>query len=414
MNRRNLSWIRLLLLCVLFFFSTARNGAAQDRLSKLEWFIEGGGSFLNLGNQPNEVSILGTSSSGYLVSPDHFSSSALFFTGLRYHLTARDALEAGYNTSVGNYFEIQPTTAGMPAARSRFERNAWSFNYIRYLSTRGALQPFLTAGLGAIQTYTLATSWHRYNPTVNFGLGTDFRINDRLAFRLEVRDYVGFLPAPLRGASHDLAPTAGLVFSTQTSSRAPARFPQVEVFLEGGASTLTGGGSGPYGVLAILYANGQPSQVYDTVGSNKYSKSGRLLAGFRVLFTENNAVELNYSESPNRYTVQQRAPQIGLDLPPMQVTQWVEDYAANYVRYLQWRRSVKPFLTVGAGVAHFAGLFQDVDNFGWNIGVGADIPLWKRLAARFELRDYMSEQPAPGTGLVHNIAPTAGLAYRFN
>jgi len=45
--------------------------------------------------------------------------------------------------------------------------------------------------------------------------------------------------------------------------------------------------------------------------------------------------------------------------------------------------------------------------------VGADLPLWNRLVARFELRDYMAEQPAPATGVVHNIAPTAGLAYRF-
>ncbi|MGA3328806.1 MAG: outer membrane beta-barrel protein [Terriglobia bacterium] len=335
------------------------------------------------------------------------------FTGLRYHLTATDALEAAYNNSVSNYFQIQPTTAGEPAVSSRFERNECSFNYVRYLPRRGAVQPFLTVGLGVTQSSTLATGWHRYNPSLNYGLGTDFRINERLAFRVEVRDHVGFLPAPLRGASHDLAPTAGLVFSPRTSTPAPAHFPQVEVFLGGGSSILTGGGSGPYGVLAILNPNGQESQVYNTVGSNKYSKSGRLLAGFRVVFSNNNGLELSYTQGPNRYQVQQSIPAISVELPPMQVTLDVEDYATNYVRYLRGGRSLKPFVTAGVGLAHFAGARSDINRFGWNVGVGADLPLWNRLAARFEIRDYMSGQPAPGTGLVHNIAPTAGLAYRF-
>ena len=55
------------------------------------------------------------------------------------------------------------------------------------------------------------------------------RINERLAFRLEVRDYVGSLPGPLRGTSQDLAPSAGLVFSPQTSTRTPSRFPSTRI-----------------------------------------------------------------------------------------------------------------------------------------------------------------------------------------
>ena len=68
----------------------------------------------------------------------------------------------------------------------------------------------------------------------------------------------------------------------------------------------------------------------------------------------------------------------------------------------------------GVGLTHFAGQLEDVNNFGWNIGAGADVPLWKRLAVRFEIRDYMSRQPDLTSGVLHNFAPTAGLAYRFN
>lgn len=419
MKPRNLSGMRLALLCVLLFFSAVSNGAAQDRLSKLEWFIEGGGSFLNLGKQPSEVITEYTDpqqvpTSGFLVSPNRFTSSRLFFTGVRYHLTAKDALEVAYSSSEGNHFELQPTLSDNPVWRSTFERHTWSVNYVRYLSERGALQSFVTAGLGPSQSISYITGFDRTKQSFNFGLGTDFRINERVAFRLEMRDYVGFLPAPLRGASHDLAPSAGLVFSPRTSTRAPARFPQVEVFLQGGASALTGGGAGPYGELIVIYSNGQAPQVYYPVASSKFSKSGRLLAGFRVMFSSNNALELSYSRSPNGNQLQQRVITPPIELPPTQVTLAVVDCAANYVRYVPWGRRLKPFMTGGAGFTDFAGLSSlAVRKFGWNAGVGADLPLWNRLVARFELRDYMAEQPAPATGVVHNIAPTAGLAYRF-
>lgn len=402
-----------LVLCIL---CTALTAKPQDRLSGLEWFIEGGGSFLNLGSQPNEVSIVGTSNSGYLVSPDHFSSGKIqMFTGLRYHLTAMNALEIEYNNSVSNYFQIQPTITGESAVSSRFERDECSFNYVRYLPRRGVVHPFLTAGLGAIQTSTLATGWHRYNPSLNYGLGTDFRINERLAFRVEVRDHVGFLPTPLRGASHDLSPTAGLVFSPQTSSPAPSRFPQVEVFLEGGASVLNGG-TGTYSAALQQLPNGQTAPYYGVSRTNYFSKAGRLLAGFRLVLSKSNALELSYAESPNGYsmTMVSKIAPLGTVPPLEQVTLELEQLAADYVRYFPWRGSVRPFLTAGVGQCHFAGQLQDENLFGWNAGVGADIPLWKRLAARIEIRDYMSRQPDLTSGILHNFAPTAGLAYRFN
>lgn len=420
LKNQKCSAARLGLLCAVLVFSAVRNGSSQERSSKLEWFIEGGGSILNLGKQPEAVIILAapgvaSSTSGYLVSPNHFSSSGLFFTGVRYHLTAKNALEVSYSLSVGNYFQIEPAPGNMPVIQSRFERYSSSLNYVRYLPGRGKLQPFLTAGLGAIRSNSVVTGWDRYNLSGNFGLGTDFRINQRLAFRLEVRDYVDFLPSPLQRASHDLAPSGGLVFSSRTPTPVPAAFPQLEIFFEGGASVLSGG-SGPSAQAFMLNSSGQFSTDPDIIRTNSFSKSGRLLSGLRVMFTNNNALELSYAGGPNRYYEEQQQKNAPSNVTPLleQVTLDAEDYAVNYVRYFPRGKWLKPFITGGAGLAHFAAFaVPDVNNFGWNVGAGADVPLWSRLAGRIEIRDYMSRQPDLLTGIVHNIAPTAGLAYRF-
>lgn len=415
LNRRRGVSFTALKGAVLFLVLATAPAGAQDKLSNLEWFFEYGGSLLKIGNQPNEVSIYGTSNSGYLVSPNRFSSGGLFFTGLRYHLTPANALEASYDASDWNYFQIQPRAASALIATSRFERTEWSFNYVRYLPARGVVQPFLTAGAGAIQTSSLATKWGAFDPSINFGVGTDVRISERLAFRLEVRDHVGFLPGPLRGASHDLSPTAGLVFSPRISSPAPCRFPQVEVFLEGGASVLNGG-TGTWSGAFELLPNGQTVPYYGVSRTNYFSKAGRLLAGFRVVLTKSNAVELSYAESPNGYsmTMVSKSAPTGTVPPLEQVTLGLEQYAGSYVRYFRWRASVRPFVMAGVGLTHFAGRLEDVNNFGWHVGVGADVPLAKRLAVRLETRDYMARQPDLTSGIVHNFAPTAGLVYRFN
>ncbi len=404
------------ILLVSLSVGAARDGTCQDRLSRLEWFAEGGGSFLNLGNQPNQVSINVTASPGYLISPNRFSSSELVFTGLRYRLTPANTLEVSYDGSFWNHFQIQPTAANTAAVTSRFERNEWSFNYVRYLPARGTLQPFVTAGAGAIQSATAATQWHPYNPSINFGMGTDLRINERLAFRLEVRDRVGFLPPPLRGASHDLSPTAGLVFSPKTSSRTPSRFPQVEIFLEGGASVLTDATGTAAGVYTLL-SNGQTVPNYSVTRTNYFSKGGRVFAGFRVFLTENNAVEFSYAESPNGYAMTEELKTAPPATSPLleQVTVGIEQFAANYVRYFSSWTCVRPFVTGGTELFHYDGRLEvDISNFGWNAGAGVDVPLAKHLSARFEVRDYMARQPELTSGIVQNFAPTAGLAYRFN
>ena len=75
--------------------------------------------------------------------------------------------------------------------------------------------------------------------------------------------------------------------------------------------------------------------------------------------------------------------------------------------------ALQPFVAVGAGLAHFGGTYEVINKFSWNFGAGADVPLQKRLALRFEMKDFMSAQPDPIRGVTHNLAPSVGLALRF-
>lgn len=407
---------------VVFGFLTVGRAAAQDRLSRVEWFIEGGGSFFNLGDQSGSVQVpqqllpppvqIIVSAEGTILSPNHFSSSSLIVTGLRYHLSESDALEASYCMRYGNRFGINLTQTGSVTS-SGFEQNTWSLGYARYLADRKRWRPFLVAGLGSVQSTSSVTGLNRSNVSFDFGLGADLRLNDRIALRFETRDYVAHLPSPLRGFSHDLAPSAGLVFTSRSSARRPAAFPQIEIFLEAGPSVLTGG-AGPGPPVGILFSNGSPGQSQDSVINGTFSKTGRVMAGFRVFLTNNDALEFTYSQGPTRYQIQQvttGTPVIRFQ--PAQVTVWLHEIPVNYVRYLGGTERLRPFVTTGLGYARFAGFFQDINRLSWNLGAGADVRLQDRLALRLEIRDFIVGQPDPLHGVTHNLAPTVGLALRF-
>ena len=94
-----------------------------------------------------------------------------------------------------------------------------------------------------------------------------------------------------------------------------------------------------------------------SVVRSSFSKSGRYAGGFRVLLGERNALEFEYSQGPNRYQTREETtePPI-LALPAHEFAQSVEDYSADYVRYVSAPHTVEPFIAVGAGLAHFAGI----------------------------------------------------------
>jgi opacity protein-like surface antigen len=325
----------------------------------------------------------------------------MFFTGVRYRLTPNNALEVSYSLSYGNLFEAERTLTNAPALL-RFERYSGSINYVRYLFRRQVFEPFVTAGLGGVETAFAGSN--NYDLSFNVGIGTDIRFNERLALRLEARDYIAYLPSPLQGVSQDLAPSAGLVFSSRHSSSASSTFPQVGIFIEGGLSVVAGAPAGQ--------PSGASPATASVIGSS-FSNAGRVMAGFRVWFSYNNAIELSWSQSPNGYRLRPATQPQPLMGTPVGLTQSLHNIPANYVRGLPGTRLLRPFVTAGLGFARYAGVFQDIDRFTWNVGGGADIPLRKPVSLRVEFRDFVIGQPQLG-GVVHDLAPTLGFAYRFD
>jgi len=77
---------------------------------------------------------------------------------------------------------------------------------------RSKVQPFATIGLGADRFSGPYTSSSGFRLVWNYGGGTDIMLQRHLALRLELRDYVGGQPNSFSGTSHDIVPSAGVVF----------------------------------------------------------------------------------------------------------------------------------------------------------------------------------------------------------
>lgn len=167
-----------------------------------ELFVEGGGSFIRNTSGPTytnvvcPVDVIGCPPP----SPITFSNAGRLFAGVRVR-TGHDAVEASYSYS--------------PNQAEGYNRlNVISFNYVRYLWLRSRVQPFATIGIGANRfsgpsPYNSST---RFGFVWNYGGGTDVALGQHLALRLELRDYVGGQPNGFIGTSHNIVPSAGIVF----------------------------------------------------------------------------------------------------------------------------------------------------------------------------------------------------------
>jgi hypothetical protein len=400
----------------------ATPAAAQSKLDRIEWFAEGGGSLFRLGQQPGVIQVPETSSfgmevppyQGTVIDPGSFSSAGVDFTGLGYRLTPRDLVEVSWSSSV-NWFGLNLVPEG-GIQSSHFERSPnVSLGYARYLGRVWGWRPFVVGGFGEVWTNALPSGVGRAGASFDFGFGADHRITERLAFRVESRDFVERLPSPLHGYSHDIEPMAGLVISSRPAGSGTGGLSRIEFFLEGGGSFFTG---------ATLHTRipvlGTRSEEVNAVVRNSYSETGRYAGGFRVYLSPKGALQAEFSVAPNHF---QR--QLSTTGPPAvaieggQYTQSVESLTGDYVRYLTARRALEPFVAGGAGLAHFPGFYsQDVDKFCLNLSAGVDIPLARQLALRFEMDDFLMPQLSPpGLPPMHswtnNLAPMAGLALRF-
>ena len=213
-----------LILSLLFFFPWA---FAQSPTPRLEVFLEGGSSFSNSGSVTANLKYpcpnCPCPTSGCVASPvsmtGSFPETIRPTVGTRYRFTRSNALEASYSYSV-YHFVVQP--AGLPALAGYNRDDLVSLNYIRYLSTKARVQPFLSVGLG-----TNRFSGPKNAPAVvagdvsadngwqfawNYGGGADLALERNFALRMELRDYLTGQPSALTGTSHNLVPSVGVVF----------------------------------------------------------------------------------------------------------------------------------------------------------------------------------------------------------
>jgi len=216
--------IRITATWILLLFLTCSWVSAQDPPPRLEVFAEGGGSFLNSGTAqvstvcPVACPTLGcTCPSGTATSS--FSKTGRVSAGARLRFTRHDALEASYSYSP-NVSSLILGTQSLGSAYNRVD--LISFNYVRYLWIKTRVQPFVTAGLGAsrfggrsvaipvVSSSALAVDGFQF--AWNYGGGADVVLKPHLALRFELRDYVTGQPGFLTGTSHNVVPSAGIVF----------------------------------------------------------------------------------------------------------------------------------------------------------------------------------------------------------
>ena len=193
--------IRIIAPSILFLFFTCLWAGAQDASPRLEVFAEGGGSFLSKGALGGACGL-----GGCILYPIGFSNGGRLFTGARFGVTRHDGIEAGYSYS--------PNSFALAGQANRLD--VLSFNYVRYLGIRARVQPFATVGIGANRLSGLANfgypSDNGFHFVWNYGGGADIVLQRPLALRLELRDYVGGQPSFLTGTSHNIVPSAGIIF----------------------------------------------------------------------------------------------------------------------------------------------------------------------------------------------------------
>ncbi len=212
---RNLRIISFMILLLLLAFPWAY---AQNPPPRLEVFAEGGGSFLTSGTGRPPIGCIPEVECPSTATGS-FSTAGRLFTGARLRFTSHDAFETSYSYSP-NHFSLDWARGSLGSAYNRV--NLVSFNYVRYLWARTPVEPFATVGLGtnrfsgppsatAIRS-GLVSGDNGWQLAWNYGGGVDFMLQRHLALRLELRDYVTGQPSFISGTSHNVVPSAGVVF----------------------------------------------------------------------------------------------------------------------------------------------------------------------------------------------------------
>jgi hypothetical protein len=225
--------LRIIAPWILLLFFTCCGACAQDAPPRLEVFAEGGGSFLKNGSGQifvacpvctGPVCPLVVCLQQSVPVTSSFSKTGRLFAGARLRFTRHDALEASYSFSPSHFsltcLSCQEGTQSLGSAYNRLD--LISFNYVRYLCIKTRVQPFATVGVGTNRfsgpssapavVSGLVSADNGWQFAWNYGGGADIVLQRRLALRLELRDYVTGQPSFIMGTSHNIAPSAGMVF----------------------------------------------------------------------------------------------------------------------------------------------------------------------------------------------------------
>jgi hypothetical protein len=207
-----------------FLFFACSWAYAQDAPPRFEVLVEGGGSFLN--NGAGQIFVVVPACPLPMICPpvstsvaSSFSKTGRVVAGGRLRFTGHDAIEASYSYSP-NHFSVQQGAQALGSAYNRV--NLVSFNYVRYLWTRTRVQPFATVGLGtnhfsgpssaSLVLSGLVKADNGWQFAWNYGGGADLVLQRHIALRLELRDFVAGQPGFITGTSHNVVPSAGIVF----------------------------------------------------------------------------------------------------------------------------------------------------------------------------------------------------------
>jgi len=194
-----------------------------------EVFAEGGASILNSGSVSGlPICLIAcTPTSCPPCTSDtatgSFTKSGRLVAGARFRFTRHNAVEASYSFSP-NRFYLQRAATTQGSVYNRVD--LISSNYVRYLWAKTPVQPFATVGLGlnrfsgpgivcaaVVPSPCIRTTTDNgFQFAWNFGGGSDIVLQRHFALRLELRDYLTGQPSIIGGTSHNIVPSAGIVF----------------------------------------------------------------------------------------------------------------------------------------------------------------------------------------------------------
>ena len=214
---------------VLLLFFTCWWAVAQDAPPRFEAFAEGGVSFLS--NGIGQLHVACVTCTGpvcpLVVTPcpttvpvtSSFSKAGRLFAGGRIHFARHSALEASYSFSPNRLSILQ---RNQPLGLGYGRVDLISFNYVHYPWVRTPVQPFATLGLGMNRfigpssatavSYGYISAGNGWQFAWNYGGGADVVLQQHLILRVELRDYVTGQPSFIAGTSHNVVPSAGIVF----------------------------------------------------------------------------------------------------------------------------------------------------------------------------------------------------------